>query len=443
MVLLAQLRIAYILIFSSWPVLSAIAAPSASVPDENGQVISLVQAQTLALQYQPRQQVWQQRSQLVQGQAQQAGLQANPQLTVEQTGLERTQEREFSVAVAQQLDVFGERKVRQQLSLLGVEQEQLNQDMSQAQLKLTVSQAYWQLAQAEWALQLAEQQQILGQQSLKVAKKRLEAGRIAALEYHKVQLEQQQQQQQWQAVQNQLHIARLQLGQWWGDSTVNLFKTGQPLQFPVSQSITINAPNLGLQYLHQQQKQAEVALHLARIQARPQPTLSLGYVRTRESNTTDAQSQRIALGVSVPLPLFNQNQGTVREQQAMLALSQGQAHLYQQQIQQQIQQKQLTLQLLAQQYQQLTQQQLPLAQQVQQKTQTGFEAGKFSVLDVQQASRDYQQLQSRQLNLLQQGWQLSLELQALALGLPIADMPQALPDQPIAISVNVPAGEQP
>ena len=81
---------------------------------------------------------------------------------------------------------------------------------------------------------------------------------------------------------------------------------------------------------------------------------------------------------------------------------------------------------LSHQYQQLQHQQLPLAKSILLKTVQGFEAGKFSVTEVQQATREYQALQFNQLELLSQAWQLSLKLQGVSLGVtPELDMTDA------------------
>lgn len=177
------------------------------------------------------------------------------------------------------------------------------------------------------------------------------------------------------------------------------------------------------QHLRLQQQQANRTVQLAKIQAKPQPTISVGYVQSHEPAAQDnARQQRIALGLSIPLPLFQQNQGVIHAQQAVQQVNQLQVELQQQQIQQQIQHYWQALQAIHQQYDIVHNQQLPLSQQVQQKTLTGFEAGKFSVLEVQQASRDYQQLQAEQLGLLRQAWQLSFQLQALSLGLSSFDL---------------------
>lgn len=391
----------------------------------SNQGLSLQQAQDLALQSQPLQQLWQQRRYIAEANVLQSNQRPNPQLVLEQTGFKNTQEREASIAIAQQLDIFGERKTRQQLAGLQLEQDSISRLTEKTELRLAVTIAYWQLAQAEWALELASTQQQLSLQGLMVARKRLQAGRIAEVDYQRVHIAHQNQVRQWQAAQAQCALARQQLGQFWANSAMmpDLAEvhTAQPSQLPTLELDKLQASlaqsplwqRLGLQ-----QQQASTSLKLAKIQAKPQPTVSVGYVQTREPATKDnSNQQRLALGLSIPLPLFQQNQGVIQAQQQVQQVNQLQAELQQQHIQQKIQQHWQALQAIRQQYDIVHNQQLPLSQQVQQKTLTGFEAGKFSVLEVQQASRDYQQLQAEQLDLLRQAWQLSFQLQALSLGL--------------------------
>lgn len=403
------------------------------------QLMSLQQVQDLAMQHHLANSSWPQRQQLAQAKVRYAGLRPVPQLVLEQMGWQGDSERELSVALVQPLDVFGQRKARQQLATLQVEQENWLKTASEAQLQLVAAVLYWRLAQAEWAAQLASQQATLSQQSLNAAQQRLAAGRIAQVDYQRVQVAHQSQLSQWQTARAQQQAAQLQLSQLWPNQPPVPVSTGQAIQWPSSFKLTSSESispkssssdvstalekNPLLQQLEQQYQQASVTLKLAQIEAKPQPVLSLGYVNTRETAPQEtSKRQRIAVGLSLPLPLFRSNAAVMQAQQAMQHINQQQASQQRQILAQQQHYEQLAQQALAQQYQQLTQQQLPLAQQIQQKTVQGFVAGKFGVFEVQQATRDYQQLQREQLELLRHAWQLSLAKQALALGLAQTDI---------------------
>ncbi len=387
--------------------------------DTSEVLLSLQQAQMWAQQSQTLQSFWQQRQAVAQANVTQSLVWQNPELSIGQTGFHRNTELEFSVSISQKLDVFGERAAREQLARIQLQQSDLAQLSDTAQLQLAVTAEYWQLAQAEWVLQLGNHQAQLSQQALNVAQKRLDAGRIAALDYDKILIAHQQQQRDLQRMNSDQQIAHDQLAQFW-EAVQPFSGTGQPLQFPIlDQSLSKIDDNNDLfqQQLRQQQQLAQAELSLAKIRTKPQPTVSLGYVERREAVLqSDQKTQRIMLGVSIPLPLFNRHQGVVQAQQALQQMSMSQRELELRLRQQRMQQTWRTLQALQQQYQILTTQQMPLAEQIQQKTLTGFEVGKLSVLDVQQAMRDYQQLQAEQLQILAQAWQGMLTLQAIRLG---------------------------
>lgn len=406
---------------------------SATIIREPQASLSLEQALALASQYQPLQSVWQGRQQIAEANLQQSRLWDNPEISYDQTGLRSRDEREISIGISQRLDVFGVRNARQKLASIALESEGIRQLAYQAQLKLAVTAAYWRVAQAEWLLKLEQDQVALSANSEQAAKRRLNAGRIAEVEYSRVLVAHQQVLTQLEAAQAGLKEARFQLTRLWGNSqpqftgTIStLNNTGGWPAIDAGQLKTAMQDSPQQRLLLQQQKQAEAALALAKAQARPQPTVSLGVNQTRTPALQSGVDNRLTLGVSVPIPLFNRNQGVIKATHALSHVSEAQQRYVLSQREQQIQAGLIRMGSLSSQYQQLQQQQLPLAKSIQQKTLQGFEAGKFSVTEVQQATRDYQAIQFNQLQILSQAWQLSLQLNALSLGLaPEFDMNDA------------------
>lgn len=419
------------LLVNAEPLVTQADAPATIIREPQAS-LSLEQALALASQYQPLQSVWQGRQQIAEANLQQSRLWDNPEISYDQTGLRSRDEREISIGISQRLDVFGVRNARQKLASIALESEGIRQLAYQAQLKLAVTAAYWRVAQAEWLLKLEQDQVALSANSEQAAKRRLNAGRIAEVEYSRVLVAHQQVLTQLEAAQAGLKEARFQLTRLWGNSQPQFIATVSTLNntggwpaIDAGQLKTAMQDSPQQRLLLQQQKQAEAALALAKAQARPQPTVSLGVNQTR---TPALQSgvNRLTLGVSVPIPLFNRNQGVIKATHALSHVSEAQQRYVLSQREQQIQAGLIRMGSLSSQYQQLQQQQLPLAKSIQQKTLQGFEAGKFSVTEVQQATRDYQAIQFNQLQILSQAWQLSLQLNAISLGLaPEFDMNDA------------------
>lgn len=421
------------LLVNAEPLVTTQADASATINREPQASLSLEQALALASQYQPLQSVWQGRQQIAEANLQQSRLWDNPEISYDQTGLRSRDEREISIGISQRLDVFGVRNARQKLASIALESEGIRQLAYQAQLKLAVTAAYWRVAQAEWLLKLEQDQVALSANGEQAAKRRLNAGRIAEVEYSRVLVAHQQVLTQLEAAQAGLKEARFQLTRLWGNSqpqftaTVStLNNTGGWPAIDAGQLKTAMQDSPQQRLLLQQQKQAEAALALAKAQARPQPTVSLGVNQTRTPALQSGVDNRLTLGVSVPIPLFNRNQGVIKATHALSHVSEAQQRYVLSQREQQIQAGLIRMASLSSQYQQLQQQQLPLAKSIQQKTLQGFEAGKFSVTEVQQATRDYQAIQFSQLQILSQAWQLSLQLNAISLGLaPEFDMNDA------------------
>lgn len=398
-------------------------ALTAVVVEPNG-ILTLQAALGLARQYQPLQALWQARQDIAIANLHHSKQWSNPEIAIEQTGLKQQDERELTIGISQQLDLFGVRRARQQLANIAIDSENIHQLAYQSQLDLAVNAAYWRVAQAEWLLQLMQEQKQLSANSEQVAKRRLQAGRIAEVEYLRVLVSDQQMQAQLDAAQDLLSESRFQLTRLWGN-TQPAFSHTQSAVLPAPIFPDVNAAQLlntlshnpQQQLLMQQQRQAQASLNLAQAQAKPQPTVSFGVNRTRTPALQNTLDHRLTLGVSIPMPIFNRNQGVIKANQALNQINTTRQHYVLEQRNQQLQAGLLKLDHLARQYHQVQQQQLPLAKTIQQKTVLGFEAGKFSVTEVQQATRDYQAIQFNQLQLLSQAWQLSLQLQAISLGL--------------------------
>lgn len=401
---------------------------NASIQEPVG-ILSLEQAIALANQYQPLQAVWQGRQHIAEANLQQSKLWDNPEISIDQTGFSQKNDRELTIGVAQKLDLFGVRGARQKLATIALDSENIRQLAYQSQLKLAVTAAYWRVAQAEWAVKLVQDQADLSANSEQVAKRRLNAGRIAEVEYSRVLVAHQQVLTQLSAAQAALTETRFQLTRLWGN-TQPVFASTQSRSshsnltvmngWPIVDLDKIaagvnNNPQVAL--LQQQQRQAEAALNLVQAQARPQPTVRLGVNQTKTPSVQNGTDNRLTLGVSIPIPVFNRNQGLIKATRALSEITLAQQRYTVSKRQEQVQAGLIKLEALSNQYRQLQQQQLPLAKSIQQKTLLGFEAGKFSVTEVQQATREYQALQFNQLQLLSQALQLSLQMDSLSLGL--------------------------
>lgn len=389
---------------------------------EPATVLSLADALRYAAAY-PRaeQQVLRARQQLRQSAILHSQQRPNPTLDVELNGLRRTDAQDTSqrFGISQQVDVFKVRPAQQRLTQLQFEAEQFNQTLYPQALALAVKAAYQQVVLAEQALQLAQEQQQLSQHSLNVAQKRVQAGRIAEVEATRLAIQHQAINAVFAQAQANDQLARQQLSLYWGNPSPQFLQTTNTSAWPNWSRAALDAqlaqdPQQIIANYALQQSAAQ--LDLAQRQRYGAPTVSFGIENNQSANGSSAQ---VLLGVSMPLPIFSQNQAGVMAAQAAQTLAQSQAQLNQRQRQRVVYRLWQQQQNIESQYQSLQAEQIPLAKTVQQKMLIGFEAGKFSVLEVQQAQQDVLQRQQQAQQLLAVGWEIALRLEAIFAGLPI------------------------
>jgi cobalt-zinc-cadmium efflux system outer membrane protein len=152
----------------------------------------------------------------------------------------------------------------------------------------------------------------------------------------------------------------------------------------------------------------EAELRLAQAQARPNLTLGLGLRRYEGSNDT-----ALVAGFSIGLPLFDRNQGNIAEAAARRAQSQAQeraarirarATLYGLFQQVRASRRQLTT---------LQRDALPQAQAALEQTQTGYDRGRFSYLELATAQQDLLALRTAVIDAAADAHRLTAEIERL------------------------------
>ena len=369
--------------------------------------------------YQSQQGTWQAQQQMAEANLKQSRLWANPSLSIEQTGFQSDQEKEFAIGISQPLDIFGQRKAAQNLAKVEISKIDLAEQRYQAELGLIVKYFWSQVALLELEKSLIAEQLEVSQENLLASEKRYQAGSIAQVDVDRVRMSHLENQRLYQQVDLKLQVAKQQLVNLWGggSSQFQLFQSPNQLwALAANVEPSQDAQNNLLERSFQLDALAQQAnIQQLKAKARPQPTVTLGVNNTRSpEQSTDNQ---IRLGVEIPLNLFNRQQYGIKIAQAKQELSQRQQSFYRQQNQVDIETLISELKGLRIQFKQLNDQQVPLAIQVQQKTLQGFRLGKFAVTDVQQATMQLQDVRLRKVELLKQAWQNSIEIQSLRLGL--------------------------
>lgn len=383
------------------------------------QNINLQQAIEKVQNYQHSQGLWTAQQQIAEANINQAGLWKNPELSIEQTGFQRDQERELAVGISQELDIFGERQATQQLARVAQSQTELNQRLYQAQLNLVVKYLWSQLAIFELERDVVVEQMQVSKENLEALQKSYQAGSVAQVDVDRVRMSYSENLRLYHQADLQLQVATQQLSNLWGEADKKI-KVGlnSTALWPADVSAQVErnlSQNLQEQNRQLQVLEAKANVNVLKAQARPNPTVNLGVTTTRSvESTTESQ---VNLGVSIPLNIFDRKQNGLKIAYAKQALLDRQQQFYLKQNSLEIGTLMTELQGLDLQYKQVNQEQIPLAISVQKKTLQGFRAGKFAVTDVQQATLQLQEIQLRKVQLLKDAWQRAIQAESLSLGI--------------------------
>ncbi len=340
----------------------------------------------------------------------------NPSLSIEQSGFKSDQERELSIGIRQPLDVFGQRKINEKIATLAQQQLGLQEQLWQAQSALIVKYAWSKFLLVEMESSIFSQQAKVSQANVESARKRYQAGSIALVDYERAQIEHLEIQRLHQQAVLNTQSAQRQLSHLWGESNPNLAVETPTLLWPNDSEKMVQ------QYIQQgwleklyalNVQQSKQHIERLKIQNRPQPTVNLGMTRTK--NPDENNDTALAVGVEIPLNIFNRQQYTI-------PMAERQQHMLSQQQQIELKQQILDIANRLNELKGLNRQfnsaesQIVLSEKVQARTLMGFQAGKLTITDVQQATAQLQNLRLAKLQILTQAWQSALSAEALSLG---------------------------
>lgn len=392
----------------------------AKMPDEREvKALSFIQMMDKVKAYQASQGIWQTQQAIADANLHNSQLWQNPSLEIQRAGFDRDQDQEWSVAVSQPLDIFGQTKAMHAVAQLSQQQVTLKQKIYDQQLEILLQSTWSQALLAEIETRLLQEQLKVSQENLAVAEKRFQAGSIALVDVDRVKLSQTNTLSLVQQADLQRQMGRSQLANLWGEATTSA-AIGHDLQamWPVDteEKVHLNlTENLIEKALKLDVANTHANLDLLQAKARPNPDLLLQMKRTKTSQ--NQIENQLTVGVSIPLMLFNRQQYAMQIAQHKAQLLTQQQQFYQQQNQLAVQTLLVELNGLKTQFDVMLQQQIPLAIRVQQKTRDGFAAGKLNVMDVQQATSQLLDLRLQSVQLLKAAWQKSIEVQSLSLGI--------------------------
>lgn len=367
--------------------------------------------------YQAHVPVWEAQQKIAHAAVRQSQLWSNPNVTVQQTGFQSGDDQELEFGISQKLDLFGERRAATRLAQIQVQQVNHRQILFDAQLKLIVKAAYAEVVVAEQQHAILLKQLSSSQKILDAARLRYKAGSIAQVDFNRSLMNHVENQRAFQESELGLNLAKQKMAALWGESITNYQVADDTAAIWPATSTSFDAkPNLYTRAMQLQAEQQRLEIDYLKAQRRPNPTVTLGVVQSKQAGMSGRDNQ-IRAAVEIPLNLIDRQQYALQGYAAKQQLLDQQQRFYAQQNFNQLKRLQTELTGLNTQYQLMQKQQIPLSVEVLDKMLLGFQAGKFSITDVQQAALQLHEQQLKKNQLLKQAWQSTLQLEARTLGI--------------------------
>lgn len=322
------------------------------------------------------------------GRASQAGILPNPELSYQLEDFSRDTQRSANQAtttfsLSQQFSLPGKRSAR--MAVANDEQALAKVDGLSQRLSLIrlTHDRYAEAVAAQEQLSIAEQSHVLAKQAYDAVSARVDAGRVSPIELSRASVALKAAQREV-ATQKQFQLlAQRQLASLWGERELVESLTGS-LVLP--QSLTEDVAPINkiplLKRADIQVKKEQAALRLAQAERVPDFTLMAGMKRD-----ADTRDESLLIGVSIPIPLFNRNQGSVLSARSELAAAEAEQALIKQQWVTLRDQLETQRAASYQEALQLRDDVLRVAREAAEATQIGYQAGKFSLLDLLDAQR--------------------------------------------------------
>jgi len=324
----------------------------------------------------------------------QAKLRINPALSVDLenfagTGETRgTRALERTLSLSQVVELGDKRGLRTDLALSDRELIGVTRQAEQLDVLTEVTRRYIDLVAAQDRVQLAASSREIVRRSLDAISARVQAARSPEAERSRARIALTRARIEEQQAQSELRTARLALGALWASSNP-VFTTAQAdlfAQEPVGsfeQLVLRLERNPDFVRFASETRVREAELRLARSQARPNLTFGAGIRRLNASHDT-----ALMAGFSMDLPLFNRNQGAIHEAQVRLEQTDAERRaaflraratvygLYQELLASRDRMQTLRTEALSQ------------AQSALEQTQSGYDRGRFSYLELATAQQD-------------------------------------------------------
>jgi cobalt-zinc-cadmium efflux system outer membrane protein len=379
--------------------------PAQAVTNPTG-VLTLSQAQALALLQHPQLAAfgWEVRA----GEARtlQASLPPNPEVELEvedfagSGALQGFQSAEITIHLSQLIELAGKRQKRTRAAALERDLVTWDYEAARVEVLTQVTQAFVEVLSAQQRLNLNLELVRLAEQVLRTAAERVRAGKVSPVEETRAQVALSTSRIALERTQRELDAARERLVVTWGGRTPAFERAEGTLEpmaaIPSAARLAERmAQNPDIARWATEMTQRQATLALARAQRIPDPTIGGGFRHARETGDNS-----LVMTFSMPLPIFNRNQGEVLEARYRLAKVEEERRAAEVQVRTALAEAYGALASAFVEATRLHNEILPGAQQAFDAVSEGYRQGKFGFLEVLDAQRTLFESRGRHLEVL-------------------------------------------
>jgi cobalt-zinc-cadmium efflux system outer membrane protein len=372
---------------------SAVAPPSTQeIPEPTG-ALTLLQAQTLAVQHNPKLAAfgWEVRA----GEARtlQAGLPPNPEIEIEvenfagSGAFQGFQSAEITIHLSQLLELAGKRGKRMRVAALERDLTAWDYEAARLDVLTQVTQAFVEVLSTQERLALNTELVRLAEQVVNTVAERVKAGKVSPVEESKARVELSTSRIALEHAQRGLEAARQRLVAAWGGNRPAFARAEGVLDavpaIPSAEQLTerlVQNPEIARWATEMARRRATV--ELARAKRIPDPTIGSGF-----RHVSDTGDNAMVMSVSMPLPVFDHNQGGLLEARYQLAKAEEERRAAEIQGRAALAEAYAALSSAFVEATMLKNEVLPGAQRAFEAASEGYRQGKFGFLDVLDAQR--------------------------------------------------------
>ncbi|MES2208484.1 MAG: TolC family protein [Pseudomonadota bacterium] len=308
--------------------------------------------------------------------------------------------RTTTVQINQEVELGGKRTARTEVAERAYDIAAVELKTKRAQISAEVMAAFYSVLVSQERLRLVQSSLELAHSATQTAAKRVKAGRASPVEETKSTIAEASAKLELNQAQNALATARQQLTTFWGNAHPQFEKAEGQLDYTfvlpdfanLSNQIAAS-PVLQRAKLEIERQQALIKVENSR--RVPNVTVTLGAKRDEQLGLNQA-----VLGVSIPIPVLNTNQGNIQEAVSRTEKAKDEHVAVQLRLSNELTAAYGRFTTSRQQMESLQQDILPSAQSAYTAARTGYELGKFNVLDVLDAQRTLFQSQLQYVNAL-------------------------------------------